>query len=195
MQPTDYYYGPVQWLASQGVISGYGDCTFRPIDNTTRGQMTKIIARGLGWSTVETNTYTFADVPPSQTFYPFVEAVYAHGIVSGYPCGGLGELCDPQSRPYFRVSSNVTRGRLTHIVANALGWNEQVTGQTFEDVPPGSTFYNFVERTAVRGIVNGYPCGGVGRACVAPRNRPYYRPNGNSTRGQIAKILYLALTQ
>ena len=58
----------------------------------------------------------------------------------------------------------MTRGQLSKIVAGAAGWTETPTGQTFEDVAPGSTFYLYIERVASRGIVNGYPCGGVGRA-------------------------------
>ena len=53
---------------------------------------------------------------------------------------------------------------------------------------PGSTFYVYIERVASRGIVNGYPCGGPFEPCVAPTNRPYFRPFNNATRGQMAKI-------
>ncbi|MEO5952110.1 MAG: S-layer homology domain-containing protein, partial [Chloroflexia bacterium] len=56
------------------------------------------------------------------------------------------------------------------------------------DVPPGSTFYLFVERVASIGIINGYPCGGPGEPCE-PDNLPYFRPGANATRGQIAKIV------
>ena len=82
----------------------------------------------------------------------------------------------------------MTRGQLSKIVSGAAGWTETPTGQTFEDVAPGSTFYLYIERVASRGIVNGYPCGGAGEPCVAPGNRPYFRPNNNATRGQMAKI-------
>ena len=53
---------------------------------------------------------------------------------------------------------------------------------------PGSTFYLYIGRVAGRGIVNGYPCGGVGEPCIAPDNLPYFRPNNNATRGQMSKI-------
>jgi hypothetical protein len=58
----------------------------------------------------------------------------------------------------------------------------------FEDVPVGSTFYVYLERIASRGIVNGYPCGGPFEPCVTPGNLPYFRPNNQATRGQMAKI-------
>jgi hypothetical protein len=74
-------------------------------------------------------------------------------------------------------------------VSNAAGFQEPAAGQTFEDVPPGSTFYEFIERLVSREVMSGYPCGGVGEPCVPPDNRPYFRPSANVTRGQTTKIV------
>jgi hypothetical protein len=133
----------------------------------------------------------FEDVPPGSTFYDFVECMGTHGIISGYPCGGPGEPCYSPPKPYFRTNNNVTRGQVSKMVASAAGWTDPVpsTQQTFEDVPPGSTFWLYIERLAGRGAVGGYPCGGPFEPCVAPANRPYFRPNNNLTRGQLAKIV------
>jgi hypothetical protein len=77
---------------------------------------------------------------------------------------------------------------LSKITSGAAGWTETPTGQTFEDAPPGSTFYLWIERLAARGIISGYPCGGPFEPCIAPANRPYFRPSNNATRGQMSKI-------
>jgi hypothetical protein len=74
-------------------------------------------------------------------------------------------------------------------VANSAGFIEPVSGQSFEDVPPASTFYEFVERLVSRGVMSGYACGGPGEPCVPPSNLPYFRPNATATRGQLAKIV------
>jgi hypothetical protein len=58
---------------------------------------------------------------------------------------------------------------------------------TFEDVPPDSTFYEWVEPLASAGLVSGYACGGEGEPC-GPGARPYYRPGVSVTRGQAAKL-------
>src|SRR5205085_2601795 len=70
VHPSDYFYGPVHYLACHGVISGYADGTFRPFANTTRGQMVKIVVLGFQKAIVTPagGGYTFADVPPS---FPF----------------------------------------------------------------------------------------------------------------------------
>lgn len=135
-------------------------------------------------------TLQFEDVQPGSTFYTYVRCLACAGIISGYPCGGVGEPCvSPGNNPYFRPGANITRGQLSKVVANSAGFSEPVSGQTFEDVPPSSTFYTYIERLATREIMAGYACGGSGEPCVAPDNRPYFRPGNNATRGQIAKIV------
>ena len=64
---------------------------------------------------------------------------------------------------------------------------------TFADVLPGTAFYPFVETAACHGIVSGYTCGAPGEPCDAG-NRPYFRQYNPATRGQIAKIVYNAVT-
>jgi hypothetical protein len=101
----------------------------------------------------------------------------------------------PDNLPYFRPNNNATRGQIAKIVSNSAGFADPPVGQTFEDVSIGSTFYNFIERLASRGVMSGYACGGAGEPCVPPGNRPYFRPNTNATRGQTAKIVANAFYQ
>jgi plastocyanin len=135
----------------------------------------------------------FQDVPPDNTFYPFVSCLARIGIVQGYPCGGVGEPCGTSGDPYFRPNAYVTRGQIAKIVAESAFFDQEIPPdqQTFEDVPPGSTFWLWIERLAglQTNIVSGYPCGSTGEPCVPPNNRPYFRPNTGATRGQLTKIV------
>jgi hypothetical protein len=195
VHPTDYFYIPVQYLACHGVISGYADGTFRPYNNTTRSQMVKIVALAFhvpGYT--PPNGYTFTDVPPANPFFSVIEAAAHANVVSGYACGGTGEPCDSQNRPYFRPFADVTRGQLAKIVAVAAAWTLiNPTTPTFADVLPNTAFYTFVETAYCHGVISGYTCGGPGEPCDG-QSRPYYRQYNNATRGQIAKIVYGALT-
>jgi hypothetical protein len=182
---TFYLY--VRCLACKGIIGGYADGTFRPDKEVTRGQLSKIVANSAGFNE-PVEGQTFEDVPPSSTFHPFIERLSSRGIIGGYPCGGPGEPCGTENRPYFRPNANATRGQISKIVSNAAGFNDPVSGQIFEDVPPGSAFYEWVQRLASRGIMGGYPCGGTGEPC-GTGNKPYFRPNNNATRGQTSKIV------
>jgi hypothetical protein len=119
-------------------------------------------------------------VPSSSPFYLYIERMVAHGAIGGYPCGGPGEPCDPANHPYFRPNANATRGQIAKIVSNAAGFNEPAGEQRYADVPPGSPFYEVVNRLSSRGVISGYP-GGSGL--------PNFKPNDNATRGQVAKIV------
>jgi hypothetical protein len=191
--PSDYFYGPVQYLACHSVIGGYSDGTFRPYNQTTRGQMSKIVvlAYSLAIQTPAAGGYSFADNPPGSTFFPYIETAGAAGIVGGYACGGtnpqtgVAEPCDGATRPYYRPGNNVTRGQLSKIVVlaaiGARGWTLiSPPTATFTDVAVGSTFFSYVETAVCHGMINGYSDG-------------TFRPAANATRGQIAKIVYFAL--
>jgi hypothetical protein len=130
----------------------------------------------------------FEDVPNPSTFYEYVQCLACRGVISGYACGSTGEPCNTNHDPYFRPNNNVTRGQIAKIIALSKGIVGYVSGQTFEDVPPGSTFYTYTEQLYALQAMSGYPCGGVGEPCNPPTNRPYFRPNSNATRGQLAKI-------
>jgi hypothetical protein len=129
------------------------------------------------YTLVERYTDQFTDVLPDTPFYSYVHCLSCRNMIRGYVDGT------------FRPNNDVTRGQLAKIASNAAGFNEPTTIQTFEDVYPYIPFYPFVERLAARGIVDGYPCGSQGEPCNPPDNRPYFRPNSNVTRGQLAKIV------
>lgn len=119
---------------------------------------------------------SYPDVPPGSTFYPYVRCLSCKAILGGYGNGNYGPG-DP-----------IKRGQLTKVVSNAAGYNEDPGAQKFQDVPPGSTFYAFINRLASRNIISGYNCGGPGEPC-GPGSLKYFRPNATASRGQIAKII------
>ena len=170
VHPSDYFYIPVQYLYCHGAISGYADNTFRPFNDTTRGQLSKIVVLAEGFAINTQGGPHFTDVPASNPFYAFVETAYNRGLISGYADGT------------FRWGNNVTRAQLCKIVVLAEGWPINIAGAPhFTDVPPGNPFYYFVETAYNNGVISGYADG-------------TFRPNNNATRGQISKIVYSALT-
>ncbi len=187
--PAAYYYTGVYYLACHGVISGYNDGTYKPFNNTTRAQMTKIVTLAFNLALVPPPAQgTFADVDPSSVFYQLIETAAARGIVSGYTCGGVdpqtghSEPCDSGRRPYFRPSDFVTRGQLTKIVVLGAAFPLRTPPTpTFTDVATGNVFYPFIETAVCHGIISGY-------------NDTTFRPTNSAVRGQIAKIVYLAVT-
>jgi hypothetical protein len=173
------FYQYIQCLYCRGIISGYSDNTFRWTADVTRGQVSKIIANSAGLNAAVSGQ-TFTDVPASNPFYVYIERLAATGAISGY---NTAANC-PSGIPCFRWELPVTRGQLAKIDANAAGYNETPTGQTFRDVPASQPFYVFIERLSLHGVINGYNCGGAGEPCPGL----YYRPNANITRGQVSKV-------
>jgi hypothetical protein len=193
--PNSTFYPYVRCMACLGIVNGYtsgcssGNPCFRPNNNVTRGQLSKIVSNAAGFNDTPTGQL-FEDIQPGSTFYPYAYRLATRNIISGYACGGPNEPCIPPANlPYFRPNSNATRGQISKIVANAAGFNDPPGDQKFQDVAPGSTFFNFVQRLANRGVMSGYACGGPGEPCVPPANLPYFRPNNNATRGQTSKIV------
>jgi hypothetical protein len=168
VHPTDYFYTAVNWLYCQGAITGYSDGTFRPYANTTRGQLTKIIVIARHWPIDLTGAPHFTDVDSSNVFYPFIETAYNRHIVSGYADGT------------FRPFANVTRGQLSKIIVQAMGWDIDTTGGPhFSDVPTTNPFYDFIETAYHHGVIAGYSDG-------------TFRWANDATRGQISVIVYRA---
>lgn len=206
--PGDFFYVATLALNDAGIINGYNTVPpcdnaasvpcFKPYNNVTRGQVSKMVSEARDYRE-DPGVQRFADVPPLDTFYVWIQRLAARGIIGGYPCStqaGTTEPCvAPTNLPYFRPGNNLTRSQLAIIVSRAFGFSEAPGAQRFADVVPGSNAYEFVQRLANRGIIGGYPCStqvGTTEPC-GPGNLPYYRPNNDVTRGQTAKIIYEAL--
>jgi hypothetical protein len=189
--PGSTFYVYIKCLACKGIINGYADGTFRPGNNVTRGQLTKIVSNSAGFNEpIPDSQQTFTDIPNTHTFWVWIERLAGRQIISGYPCGAPNEPCDPLNRPYFRSGASATRGHISKIVSNSAGFNEPIpdSRQTFADVPNSNPFWVWIERLTGRGVMSGYPCGGPSEPCD-PLNRPYFRWYNNATRGQTSKIV------
>jgi hypothetical protein len=119
---------------------------------------------------------TFTDVPDDNVFYPYVLCLACNGILGGYDDGT------------FRPNNDVTRGQIAKIVSRAAGLQDDPGPQMYEDVDSSNPFYIWINRLSNRGYMSGYLCGGPDEPC-GPDNLPYFRPFGNATRGQVAKIV------
>jgi len=89
---------------AHGIISGYADDTFRPYNNVTRGQITKITVLASDFAVIQPAAPTFRDVPVSSPFYDYIETAYANSILGGY---------DDRT---FRPDAPATRGQVAKIV-------------------------------------------------------------------------------
>ena len=150
----------VEACVAAGIVGGYEDGTYRPLETVTREQMAAFVARGLagGDGSVPAGppTATFQDVATDAWAYKYVEYAVAQKIVHGYPDGSYGPAVP------------VDRGQMAAFMARAMvpiGERPDLTGYlppivpTFPDV--GRTFwaYKDVEYIAQAGVAAGYPDG------------------------------------
>jgi len=84
----DWYYDAVLWAASTGIVEGYGDGRFGPLDNVMRQDMLVLFVEYLNASDI------VIPVPPELTFFAddddiadyaveAIQALYGIGIVNG----------------------------------------------------------------------------------------------------------------
>ena len=155
-------------MTVKGIANGYSNGTFKPGNNVTRGQLSKMTVAAMGWQIDTTGGPHFSDVPVGSTFYPYIETAYNHHIIVGYDDGT------------FKPNAAVSRGQAMKFVVRAMGWEiDTNSGPHYTDVPVGSTFYDYVETASNHGIIHGYDNG-------------TFRPNNTTTRGQISKVLDLS---
>jgi hypothetical protein len=108
--------------------------------------------------------YLPGDVDPETGFrwscmgLAIIEGVWTP-IAPGPSLQHPGACVPPGNRPYFLPNNPVTRGQDCKIIALALKLPLPTDGrQTFEDIPPGSPFYPYIEAVHEAEAINGYPC-------------------------------------
>lgn len=98
----------ISTLTNMGILGGFEDGTFRPQDEITRAQFTKL-AVGFFESTEEPYAGQFSDVAAGAWYTNYVEAASRVGLVQGFGDGS------------FRPDDPITRAQACVVVNRALG--------------------------------------------------------------------------
>lgn len=110
--PSNGFYAFIDQLAVRQITLGCGGGNYCPADNVTRAQMAAFIIRALhepGYVPPPPAMQRFADVPPTNLFYAYIEEMAVRGITLG--CGG-GNYCP---------ADNVTRAQMAAFLVRAFG--------------------------------------------------------------------------
>jgi len=102
---AEWYAQPVAYLASNGILKGYLDGTFRPDANITRAELATMLSRFENLR--ETSASAFPDVV-GHWAEKSVNSAAAKGWVSGYPDGT------------FKPENNITRAETVAVVNRML---------------------------------------------------------------------------
>ncbi len=119
---------------------------------------------------------SFADVPDTDLFYPFVETIFHKRVTAGGACG-VGSFCGDDVVLRQQMGVFLLKG-----IFGADFAPPPATGTVFDDVPASNPFAPWIEELARIGIVAG---------CEAPPPPalPSYCPSAPVNRQQMAVFL------
>ena len=175
--PSSIFYSYIEKIFHSGVTSGCAAHTYCPDKIVNREQMAKFMCTAMDAGNPNSCTLSgcsgiFSDVPSSNMFCSYIEALFNAGVVSG---------C--QSNPLAYCPDNlIQRQAMAKVVC--LGMNSAHPGSCvptsctgiFNDVTSGNPFCSYIEALYNGGVILG--CGPL-----------TYCPAGNVTRAHMAKFL------
>lgn len=169
---SHWAYKEVNDMQSTGLISGYGDGTFKPNNSISRMHVAMIFARTAELLQMDAIRpgIEFKDVPKGHSAYDAIQKVYRAGIFDGK---GNGE---------FGVNDNLTRAQMAKVLVDAFDLEMGNYDNAFGDVPENHWATEYIKALYESGITVG---DGKGN----------FNPSGMVTRAQFTAFLHRALTQ
>jgi len=177
--PANIFYPYVETILHSGVTSGCTPTQYCPNNNVLRNQMAKFICTAMekadpGSCSATNCAEIFSDVPASNPFCPFIEALYNANIVTG--CG-----TDPLR---YCPTNPTSRQAMAKFICLGMDAANQGTctvnpcAGIFGDVPSNNPFCSYIETLYNAGIISG-----------CSTNPMLYCPTDNVKRGQMAKFI------
>jgi len=167
---TDPSVVALEYLVDEGVVEGYGDGTFQPLNLINRAEFTKMVLEGVGGVTPDETVYKkcFTDVQ-EDWYAKYVCYAEEEGWVQGYNDG------------YFRPGSSITRTEAMKIIFEALEWelNGTVLNSSYYDVEAGSWYEPYVLMGEERELLDELDI--------------YLTPHELISRKQMSELLYRAM--
>ncbi|MCC5623695.1 DUF1565 domain-containing protein [Nostoc sp. CHAB 5715] len=161
----------IEALASQNIIAGFPDGSFKPNDPVTRAQFATIITKALTPPNKRT-AIKFKDVASNFWAYTAIQSAYQSEFVSGYPDGT------------FKPQQQILRVQALVSLANGLGLtaNNQDVLSFYTDAAqiPKYAIAPVAAATARQLVIN-YP------------TAKQLNPNREATRAEVAAFVYQAL--
>ncbi|AHN21208.1 hydrolase Nlp/P60 [Lysinibacillus varians] len=156
----------IEALATQGVITGYKDGTFRPNETISRQHVAVLLTRAFTFE-ASRPSIAFSDVASHHPYYHEITILQQAGIIDGIDGA-------------FHPADHLTRAQLAKILANTLQLQPQTTS-SFTDVDSSHWSAGYI--------------GALERAGIALGDNGKFRPEAFVTRAQLAAFLYRAMQQ
>lgn len=166
---THVNYKAIIDLQKRGIISGYSDNTYRPLQPINRAEALKIILLGSGINTSNAaGIDNFNDTQKNVWYSQFLIKALAVGVIQGYP--------DNTFRPGQTV--NLVEALKILLLTNSIDLTKvQVAQNIYADIIPGSWYLKYLQYAKNNSLID-----------PAPGNKIY--PAQPITRGKLAEIIY-----
>jgi uncharacterized repeat protein (TIGR02543 family) len=171
ISPDNADYPYIQFLYSQGLVSGFDDGTIREAQSITRAEAACLLAQATHAAVEQPAASSFSDVPAQNWALPYIEAVAKEGKMIGY---------DDHT---FKPEALLTRTELTALLMNisdAAGAPVDLPAG-ISDVGPDHWGYSFIAQGLDAGIMK-------------EASTHQFAPDAYGTRGQVFRGLAIALT-
>ncbi|KAA9015482.1 S-layer homology domain-containing protein [Niallia endozanthoxylica] len=156
-------------VVDRGIMQGYGEGSYKPFTEVTRGQFAALLARALE---LPEGDPKFSDVPQSSELADEIYSASSAGIVKGYDNSNFG------------INDKITRDQMAQMIDNALQYLDVKRTEAplnFSDESKiGQTFKRAVARTVFDDIVRGYKT----------KSGTYeFKPKNTATRAEAAAFI------
>ncbi|MEY2370740.1 InlB B-repeat-containing protein [Lysinibacillus capsici] len=156
----------IEALATQGIIKGYEDGTFRPNESISRQHVASLFTRAFEFEVIRP-TAAFSDVASNHMYYDAIMTLQQAGIIDG-------------ADGAFRPTDNITRAQLAKILANTLQLKSEGKS-SFKDVDSNHWSVGYIAA--------------LERAEITLGDNGKFHPEASVTRAQLAVFLYRAMQQ
>lgn len=160
----------VESMAAKHIINGYEDGTFKPNDDITRSEFTKMIVLALELD-IEEYKGTFTDVESDVWYADYVGTMVKNGLIKGYEDGT------------FKPNHKITRAEMANIIGNVLDLevNKVEKKELLGELKDKEDIKAWVEDSVAKVVKSGI--------MVGDENNNF-KPNETTTRGEAATAIY-----
>ena len=171
---SDWFYNPVVYVYSQGLMTGTSATTFEPNTPLSRAMLVAVLHRLEG--SPQASGGDFTDVADGDWYAQAVNWAASVGVVNGFDDGT------------FQPNTAITREQMAAILMNYA----QYKGQ---DVSARATLDTYNDATAISSWANDVMSWAVAEGLLTGVTNDQLQPQGNATRAQVAAILQRFLSE
>ena len=170
----DWFYDPVCFVYSQGLMTGTSATTFEPNTHLTRAMLVAVLHRLEGSPAASGSDFT--DVADGDWYAQAVNWAASVGVVNGMGDGT------------FQPNTAITREQLAAILMNYANYKGQ-------DVSARATLDTYSDAAAISSWANDTMSWAVAEGLISGVTNDQLQPQGNATRAQVAAILQRFLAE